>query len=95
MGGFCGGWVRWWVWKVFAVTEWEWMVGCVGGLCGGWVGEDECLFCLRGGFWWLDAFLGFRCQFFGRGGVFGRGFGIFEFFTGLGGFSDGGFIIMN
>ena len=72
-----------------------WVVGCVGGFCGGWVGEDEYLFCLRGVFWWLDAFLGFRFQFFGRGGVFGRGFGIFDFLIRLGGFSDRGFIIMN
>ena len=66
-----------------------------GGFCGGWVDEDEYLVCLRGVFWWLDAFLGFRFQFFGRGGVFGRGFGIFDFLIRLGGFSDRGFIIMN
>ena len=67
----------------------------MGGFCGGWVGEDEYLVCLRGVFWWLDAFLGFRFQFFGRGGLFGRGFVFSEFFSGLGGFSHGGFIIMN
>ena len=49
--------MRWWVWKVFVVTEWEWMVGCGRGLVW-WLGGRGWVFVLAVGvFWWLVGWL--------------------------------------
>ena len=55
-----------------------------------WVRMGVAFVCERFFCGWM-VFSEFGSQFFGRG-VFGR---VFEFFTRLGGFSNGGFIIMN
>ena len=68
------------MWGVFVVAGLARMSACF--VCEGFFGG-----------WML--FLDFGFNFSGEGGVFGRGFGIFDFLIRLGGFSDGGFIIMN